>query len=198
MFARLVRSDTSWVCSSCKQTATQQAIQSPIRQSARKISNSSKSRQNVAPTMEQLREPFKRKNLSTLYIPPPSLCCISLIVFQILHNKRCPRNGCILIWIRTNVQDGQSILNPTILHIPKLTLLSDLPNHRLGRPTHQIRRPLHLGPLDPPPTRHLREAHPHNLQRFRLRRPALDIHTSAARSARPAGRDRIGVLHGDE
>lgn len=65
----LARKDAAWVCSSCAQS-TRRKPSTPFfkpSMNSRPISNSTKSRQNVAPTMEQLRAPFATKNLSTLY-----------------------------------------------------------------------------------------------------------------------------------
>lgn len=64
VFARVGRKDGSWICSFCARIATQQTS----KQAVRRISSSSKPRQNVAPTMEQLREPFKKGNTSILYV----------------------------------------------------------------------------------------------------------------------------------
>lgn len=65
----LGRSNAAWTCSSCSK-AGRQSPKTPFfnpSMRARKISNSSKPRGNAAPTMEQLREPFHKKNTSTLY-----------------------------------------------------------------------------------------------------------------------------------
>ncbi|CAG8956106.1 hypothetical protein HYFRA_00011891 [Hymenoscyphus fraxineus] len=61
-------SASAWVCSSCANgKATTAKHATPFKSSMRTISNSSKSGNNAAPTMEQLRAPFKSKNTSTLY-----------------------------------------------------------------------------------------------------------------------------------
>ena len=67
--SRLSRKDTAWICSSCAIQLTRRKPSTSFYNPStrRAISDSSKSRQNVAPTMEQLRSPFKTKNSSTLY-----------------------------------------------------------------------------------------------------------------------------------
>jgi cytochrome c oxidase assembly protein subunit 11 len=72
LLSRLGRSGTApgWICSSCANlNSVGQKQATPFFQSSiRMISNTSKPRQhNAAPTMEQLRAPFKSKNSSTLY-----------------------------------------------------------------------------------------------------------------------------------
>lgn len=64
----LGRSNAAWTCSACTKALRQPSKTGFFNSSmSRKISNTSKPRQNVAPTMEQLREPFKKKNSSTMY-----------------------------------------------------------------------------------------------------------------------------------
>ena len=61
--------NAAWTCSSCSK-AWRLSPKNPAFNpsiSNRTISNSSKSRQNAAPTMEQLRKPFQKKNSTTLY-----------------------------------------------------------------------------------------------------------------------------------
>ncbi|KAE8452823.1 hypothetical protein EG329_013095 [Mollisiaceae sp. DMI_Dod_QoI] len=64
----VARKDAAWVCSSCAKGG-RPSPGTPFFQSSmiRTISNTSKPRQNVAPTMEQLRAPFQKKNNSTMY-----------------------------------------------------------------------------------------------------------------------------------
>jgi cytochrome c oxidase assembly protein subunit 11 len=66
-FLVAARKDAAWVCSSCAKGGRQGPT--PFFQSSmvRNISNTSKPRQNVAPTMEELRAPFHKKNISTMY-----------------------------------------------------------------------------------------------------------------------------------
>jgi len=67
-FAGLLRKDAAWICSSCTKSMRQPSRTTPFfKPSVRNISNFSKPKQNVAPTMEQMRAPFKTKNSSTLY-----------------------------------------------------------------------------------------------------------------------------------
>ncbi|KAH8599420.1 cytochrome oxidase-like protein assembly factor Cox11 [Bisporella sp. PMI_857] len=61
----IVRKDAVWTCSSCAKSMRQQ--KSFFKPSTRYITNSSKPRQNAAPTFEELREPSRKKNISTLY-----------------------------------------------------------------------------------------------------------------------------------
>lgn len=83
--------------------------------------------------------------------------------------------------------------------IPNIRSIPDLPNHRLGWPTHQIPRSRqHLRSLKPRPARHRPQTNPHHLQRFGLRRAALEIHTPAARSSSTPWRDGFGILYRDE
>ncbi|KAK0107333.1 Cytochrome c oxidase assembly protein cox11, mitochondrial [Cadophora gregata] len=65
----LVRNGKAWVCSSCAQKTRRNVLTPSFKPSiiSRTISNPSKPRQSVAPTMEQLRAPFHKKNASTLY-----------------------------------------------------------------------------------------------------------------------------------
>lgn len=68
LLSGVARKDAAWVCSSCaKGGRRNQSI--PLFQSSmtRTTSNTSKPRQNVAPTMEELRAPFKKRNASTMY-----------------------------------------------------------------------------------------------------------------------------------
>ncbi|TVY43716.1 Cytochrome c oxidase assembly protein COX11, mitochondrial [Lachnellula subtilissima] len=69
IWSRLGRKDAAWICSSCATKSTRRKPSTPFfnPSTRRAISDSSKPRQNVAPTMEQLRAPFKTKNISTLY-----------------------------------------------------------------------------------------------------------------------------------
>ncbi|KAL2073401.1 hypothetical protein VTL71DRAFT_10725 [Oculimacula yallundae] len=69
LLSGLARKDAAWVCSSCARTARRNPSTPFFKPSmnSRTISNASKPRQNVAPTMEQLRAPFAKKNVSTLY-----------------------------------------------------------------------------------------------------------------------------------
>ena len=68
--SNLARNDAAWTCSSCAKTLCRNPSTpffNPSRRMRRDLSNSSKTPQNVAPTMEQLRAPFRKKNSSTLY-----------------------------------------------------------------------------------------------------------------------------------
>ncbi|KAH6682970.1 cytochrome oxidase-like protein assembly factor Cox11 [Halenospora varia] len=68
LWSRVARKDAAWVCSSCVKTSKQTSATSFFNSSIRRISNSSKAKQNnAAPTYEQLRAPFKEKNASILY-----------------------------------------------------------------------------------------------------------------------------------
>ena len=55
-----------WICNSCAratQASSRRGILCPARRS---LNTTSESRQNAAPTMEQLRDPFKEKNRTTM------------------------------------------------------------------------------------------------------------------------------------
>ena len=69
LLGSLPRNDAAWTCSSCAKAIRRKPYPffKPSRSMKRDISNSTKTRQNVAPTMEQLRAPFQKKNSSTLY-----------------------------------------------------------------------------------------------------------------------------------
>ena len=54
-----------WTCQSCARTKPTPFFQSPP---IRRLQTSQKARQDAAPTMEQMREPFKNKNTNTLYV----------------------------------------------------------------------------------------------------------------------------------
>ncbi len=76
---------------------------------------------------------------------------------------------------------------------------ADLPTNRVGWTTHQsLRSFLRRRPGRTPPTGHLLSSFTHHLQRLSVRRPPLEIHTSAARSSGFARRDGTGLLHGHE
>ena len=169
----------------------------------RRISTSRKVKQNVAPSMQQLRAPFSQKNVSTACatlslskqkIPFTHLTCI----LQMLHPQRHHRHRRPLLRLCAHVQDGSSM--PTTTHPPPFQKISnphppqiltgspDLHPNRLGRPTHQSLQP-HDHRHRPLPPRHPRDllaALTHHLQRFRLGRTPLEIHPAAARSARIA------------
>jgi hypothetical protein len=71
-FPRLVsglgRRNAAWLCSSCAKSRRQRPSTTFFKPSMRRnISESSKPRQNAAPTMEQLRAPFQKKNSTTMY-----------------------------------------------------------------------------------------------------------------------------------
>jgi len=55
------------LCSSCASRVRQRLPGPSYQPAVKTISSGSKPRQNVAPTMEQLRAPFKTRNSSTLY-----------------------------------------------------------------------------------------------------------------------------------
>ena len=57
-----------WVCPSCIGAVRIKTRRRLPSIALRDIANSSKSSQNVTPTLEQLRAPFKEKNRSTLYV----------------------------------------------------------------------------------------------------------------------------------
>ena len=55
------------ICPSCCRTIRLQSSRPNQPSRARLLSHSSKTKQNATPTMEQLRQPFKSKNASTMY-----------------------------------------------------------------------------------------------------------------------------------
>jgi hypothetical protein len=61
--------NAAWICSSCSKARCKSPKTTFFSSSTRtrKISHTSKPRHNAAPTMEQLRQPFQKKNSSTLY-----------------------------------------------------------------------------------------------------------------------------------
>lgn len=76
-------------------------------------------------------------------------------------------------------------------------IISDLPNHWLGRPARPspcwyFRERRSCEPSRP---RQRRQAYPSHLQRLRFRRAPLEVCPPAARSPRPPRRDGIGLLH---
>jgi hypothetical protein len=187
-FYGLVRSNSAWTCSSCSRAA-RQSPRTPFFTSSmrtRTISNSSKPRQNVAPTMEQLRKPFQKKNNSTMYYT------ISIIMGTVALSY-----GSVPMYkmVRCDLLPSKS---------PLLMILRiDLPNHRLGRPTHQGPwtrrcRCRWRGPLNSPTTSHDRETHPRHIQRVGIRRAAVEVRAAAARGAGAPRRDGAGVLYSDE
>lgn len=121
------RSNAAWTCSSCSRALRQSPktrFSSPSMKT-RTVSNTSKPRQNVAPTMEQLRKPFQKKNSSTLYytlsiiLGTVALSYGSVPMYKMVHRAiRSPSSRPLL-----------TIHNP------------DLPNNWLGRPAHQSSRP---------------------------------------------------------
>ncbi len=69
LFSGIARQDATWMCNSCARGARQKAVTPFFKSSmGRSIHNTPKPRQNVAPTFEQLRAPFaKRNNTILLY-----------------------------------------------------------------------------------------------------------------------------------
>lgn len=63
----VARKDAAWTCSSCAKSLSQRGGRTFFKPSVRNISNTSKPRQNAAPTMEQMRAPHRMNNISTLY-----------------------------------------------------------------------------------------------------------------------------------
>lgn len=63
------RRNVAWACSSCARANRQSPISLFFKPSmrARMISNQTKPKPNVAPTMQQLRKPFQQKNRTTMY-----------------------------------------------------------------------------------------------------------------------------------
>jgi hypothetical protein len=89
----------------------------------RKISNTTKSRQNVAPTMEQMRKPFQKKNSSTLYYT------LSIILGTVAFSY-----GSVPMYKMVRARRFT-------LPGPLLTPCKDLSNNWLGRSTHQVSGP---------------------------------------------------------
>ena len=125
LLAGVIRSDTAWTCSSCARALRRSPATPFFKHSIRRdISNSSKPRQNAAPTMEQLRAPFQKKNSSTLYYT------LSIILGTVAFSY-----GSVPMYKMVRCCDSphsESMAN---------SKLQDLPNNRLGRPTHQSSRP---------------------------------------------------------
>jgi cytochrome c oxidase assembly protein subunit 11 len=118
----LSRNDAVWTCSSCAKAIHRKPVPPFFNHSQsmkRGISNSTKTRQNVAPTMEQLRAPFLKKNNSTLYytlsiiLGTVAFSYGSVPMYKMVFGIT-PHMDIIAQWLRT-----------------------DLPNNRLGRPTYQ-------------------------------------------------------------
>jgi len=64
----LARRDGAWICTNCAKSTRKSAATPFFKPSIRRtLHDTSKPRQNVAPTMEQLRAPFAKKNTSTLF-----------------------------------------------------------------------------------------------------------------------------------
>lgn len=61
------RKDAAWTCSSCAKAISRQPRTAFFKPSMRNISSTSKSQQNALPSVEQMREPQKIRNASTLY-----------------------------------------------------------------------------------------------------------------------------------
>lgn len=121
--SNLARSDAAWTCSSCAKTLRQKPSTpffNPSRLMRRDISDSSKTRQNVAPTMEQLRAPFRKKNSSTLYytlsiiLGTVAFSYGSVPMYKMVSFASTPH-------LETSIADY---------------MRTDLPNDGMGRPTH--------------------------------------------------------------
>jgi len=67
--SRIGLQDAFWVCNSCAKVGRPKSGPPPFFKSSmsRRIHNTTKPRQNVAPTFEELRRPFYKKNTSTMY-----------------------------------------------------------------------------------------------------------------------------------
>lgn len=170
----------SWICNSCAKS-TRSKPQTPFfnRSIKRAISNSSKPQQNAAPTMEQLRAPFAKKNNSTLYYT------LSIILGTVAFSY-----GSVPLY--KMVRHPSSPLNSML--IPNLALR----NRRMGWPAHKSSLPRRWNPRRPlytSPARYLCQTNSHHLQRIRLRCSTLEVHSTAARSTSPSGRDSPGILH---
>lgn len=176
----LSRKDAAWTCSSCVKVIRQRSETPLFRSSMRHISNSSKPRENVAPTMEQLRAPFKTKNSSTLYYT------LSIILGTVAFSY-----GSVPMYKMVCLQ-RLSIITTTNC------LLQDLPNYRLGRTTYKGAwswRTRWYRSLLTPATCHGCETHPYYLQWLCLRRPALEIHTTTTRGPGLAWGNGTGILY---
>jgi len=67
LISGLARKDGAWICSSCAKS-NQKARTTLFKLSLRRsLHDTSKPRQNVAPTMEQLRTPFAKRNTTTMF-----------------------------------------------------------------------------------------------------------------------------------
>jgi len=159
----LGRSNAAWTCSACTKALRQPSKTGFFNSSmSRKISNTSKPRQNVAPTMEQLREPFKKKNSSTMYYT------LSIILGTVAFSY-----GSVPMY---KMVCCRRQLPPPIELL--LSMVLDLSNNRLGRSAHQSSRSWWSrwrGSLRPPPTCYFFKAHTRYLQRVRLGCPAVEI-----------------------
>ena len=99
----LVRNDAAWTCSSSAKASRRKPSTpffQPERSIRRNLSNSSETRQNAAPTMEQLRSPFQRKNSSTLYytlsiiLGTVALSYGSVPMYKMVRSTRHPTSTC--------------------------------------------------------------------------------------------------------
>ena len=90
--------NASWMCPSCSKS--RRAFSKSWME--RSVSNTSKPRQNVAPTMEQLRAPFRKKNSSTLYytlsiiLGTVAFSYGSVPMYKMVGSKDCPLNPSFL------------------------------------------------------------------------------------------------------
>jgi hypothetical protein len=110
--------DAAWVCSTCAKSTRQKSSTQFFNPSLRKnIHNTSKPRQNVAPTIEQLRAPFHQKNASTLYYT------ISIILGTVAFSY-----GSVPMYKMVCFYPSSLPPSPT-------NKLKDLPNNRMGRST---------------------------------------------------------------
>lgn len=118
--------------------------------------------------------------------------------FQVLYHQSDPRNRCSGLRLCSTLQNG----TPGLAHrggFKSTTRTdmnnSDLPTNRLGRPTHphtSRRRQRHSFARN---TRNGFTTTSNYIQRLCIRRPPLEIHTPAERSASPTRRNGASFLH---
>ncbi len=188
-----------WICSTCLRTAKAKVLGSSRRASPRGMTSTSRSRQNVAPTMEQLRAPFSHKNKSSLWGWTVDITRRKILIL-----------ADIMPWV-SYWAPLQSLtapypctrwcVTPTWKARVRSAWLStaDMSTDRLGWSAHQsLRAFLCRRPYCTPSTCHVLSAVACHLQWLCVGCSAMEVHASAKRSTGSTWRDSPGLLHGNQ
>lgn len=139
-----IRIAEPWICASCSRSLGRAArVRNTQFASGRRCLNTTnEARQSAVPSMDRMHSQYKERNRTTMY----ATCWARTLVWILTVGKelclqRHLGNSCALIRLRAHVQNGMQPcrLTGSPLGTCAYTLTTDLPNHRVGWTTNQIR-----------------------------------------------------------